>query len=197
MGAGADNRIIDIGKNYPGPLLDLAWLVGLGANRSQLERFLPCCGLPGQDALFDRIVRKLGFDRPIASRLRFPGDYQATFSVLDAPPERQGELLAKVLKKLMLRAIPTCPRRTQAVRASRANGPSMSPCWLRSGTPTTPSCASTPATPLSWWIITRRTMHGAHRVHKHATEPSTQAPVGALARSHPFCTLMSRHWTLP
>ena len=93
------NRIVDVGSRYPEPLFALAWLVGLGASRAQIERFLPFCGEPGQDALFDRLVQLAGFNRPVANTLQYPNDYRDTLAVLDAPQAQRSALIKKLLPK--------------------------------------------------------------------------------------------------
>jgi hypothetical protein len=93
------NRISDVGSFYTDALFGLGWLVGLRASRSQIERFLSFCGQPGQDALFDRLVVALGFDRPIAPSLRFPQGYGDTLAVLDSHAEHRAELMKKVFPR--------------------------------------------------------------------------------------------------
>ncbi len=93
-----NNRIEDIGANFPEPLLHLGWLVGLGATKEQIARYLEFTGKPGQDALFDRIVVKLGFEREASSKLRVPSDYRDTLELLDAPDSAQPKLMKKILQ---------------------------------------------------------------------------------------------------
>lgn len=103
------NRIVDVGSKYPAPLLDLAWLVGLGASKQQIARFLPFCGEPGQDALFDRLVQALGFDRVVGNSLRFPNDYRDTLAVFDAPAEKRAAMIQKILPKWFRTRFPDMP----------------------------------------------------------------------------------------
>lgn len=92
------NRIEDVGSMYSSPFLQLGWLVGLGASDSQLSRYLEFTGVAGQDALFDRLVVQLGFEREVAKFLRFPKEFQPTLDLLDAPDIDKPTLIKKILK---------------------------------------------------------------------------------------------------
>jgi len=84
----ANNRIIDVGRHHVDALFCLGWLVGIGANSAQIRAFLSFAGEPGQDALFDRLANKLGFERQSATSLLFPRSYQATLDLLDCQRSR-------------------------------------------------------------------------------------------------------------
>lgn len=92
------NRIEDVGSNYASPYLQLGWLVGLGARHDQITSYLEYTGVAGQDVLFDRLVVKLGFERKVASSLRFPKEFQPTLTLLDAPEVDKPTLIEKILK---------------------------------------------------------------------------------------------------
>lgn len=105
-------RVLDVQYQLEGALKGLAWLVGLGATRQQLERFLPFCGEPGQDALFDRAVVQLGFERPVAGRLLIESDYRQLLAVADAPAAERPRL-AKLALERWTRALLTSGAPTQ------------------------------------------------------------------------------------
>ncbi|MCY4756499.1 PoNe immunity protein domain-containing protein [Pelomonas aquatica] len=92
-------RIIEVQFKLEEALKGLAWLVGMRATPAQLARYLDCCGPPGQDALFDRIVCQLGFARPMARRLRMPMDHQHLMALIDGAVADRPKLAVRALEK--------------------------------------------------------------------------------------------------
>ena len=95
-----NNRIEDVGggEGYWRTLDHLGWLVGFGATQEQLARYLAVTGVPGQDALFDRIVAALGFSRPVADRLILERDYKDTLALFDDPEPKRSARLVRIMK---------------------------------------------------------------------------------------------------
>jgi hypothetical protein len=74
----------------------LAFLVSLRSSTEDIQHALTLIGHAGEDTLLDRVARHFGdTKRPVSEHSKFPKMYDALATVIDAPSEKQPELLKK------------------------------------------------------------------------------------------------------